>query len=98
MKYLRNTRTILALGVMLMLLAGCEKYLDVKPDKKIATPEKLSDLEGMFNYYGQLNGRYPQAAEINADNYYLNDAGWASSSELHQNYYLWKKYDDNPGD
>lgn len=98
MKYLRNTRTILALGMMLMLLAGCEKYLDVKPDKKIATPEKLSDLEGMFNYYGQLNGRYPQAAEINADNYYLNDAGWASSSELHQNYYLWKKYDDNPGD
>lgn len=98
MKYLRNRTTIIALGVLLMLLAGCEKYLEVKPDKKIATPERLSDLDGMLDYYGQLNARYPQAAEINADNYYLNDAGWASSSELHQNYYLWKKYDDNPAD
>ncbi|MFN0292529.1 RagB/SusD family nutrient uptake outer membrane protein [Pedobacter helvus] len=97
-EHLKIRKASLLLSIVLMLVTGCEKYLDVKPDKKIATPEKLSDLEGMLDYYGQLNARYPQAAEISADNYYLNDAGWASSSELHQNYYLWQKYDLNPAD
>jgi len=93
MKKLIEIRTGIAFVLLMFLLAGCKKYLEEKPDKKIATPEKLSDLDGMLDYYAQVNGRYPQAAEISADNYYLTDATWASSSELHRNYYLWQKYD-----
>lgn len=84
--------------VLLFTMLGCEKYLDVKPNKKIATPSLLSDLDGMLNYYNSINGKYPSAGEVSADNYTLSDANWASSSELHRNYYTWQKYDATAAD
>lgn len=79
--------------LFLIPLLSCKKYLDEKPDKKIATPTTLSDLEGIIDYYFGMNARYPAAAEVSADNYYLTDAGWGSASELHRNYYTWQKYE-----
>ncbi len=81
------------LMLMAILTSSCKKYLDEKPDQKIATPTTLSDLEGIIDYYFGMNARYPAAPEVSADNYYLTDAGWGGASELHRNYYTWQKCD-----
>jgi hypothetical protein len=88
--------TVMLLG--LSSITSCKKFLDEKANKKINTPSTLADLEGILNNYGVLNARYPSAAEIGSDNYYLTDAGWAATSELHQNLYYWQKYDNIGGD
>lgn len=84
---------IVAMSLLFLQLCSCEKYLAEKPDIKISTPDKLSDLDGMLNYYASLNERYPAAGEVLADDYFLTDVNWAASSELHRNYYIWQKYD-----
>lgn len=89
----RYASSSIILIALLFAILGCEKYLDVKPNKKIATPSLLSDLDGMLNYYNSINGKYPSAGEVSADNYTLSDVNWASSAELHRNYYTWQKYD-----
>lgn len=83
---------------MILFLASCKKFLDEKPDGKLATPATFNDLDGMLDLYSQLNARYPSAAEVCADNYYLTNADWAAVSEPHRNYYLWQKFDETLGE
>jgi hypothetical protein len=73
---------------------GCEKYLSEKPDKRISTPDKLTDLQGILHGYSLMNAQYPSAGEISADDYYLTDASWSSAAEKQRNFYLWQKYDN----
>lgn len=89
---------VVILFLVCLLFSSCKKYLDEKPDKKISTPATLEDLEGMIDYYFGMNARYPSAAEVSADNYYLTDAGWGSVTEPHRNYYTWQKYDNVKAD
>ncbi|WP_316801449.1 RagB/SusD family nutrient uptake outer membrane protein [Pedobacter frigidisoli] len=77
---------------------SCEKYLEEKPNKRISTPDKLSDLQGILDNYAVMNGQYPSAGETSADDYYLNDASWSSSTERQRNLYLWQKYDVTTAD
>ena len=48
--------------------AGCNKYLDKKPDQKLTTPSTLDDLSMLLDNYSQMNGNYPSAGEECADN------------------------------
>jgi len=73
---------------------GCKKYLAEKPDKRISTPDKLTDLQGILSGYALMNAQYPSAGEISADDYYLTDASWSSAAEKQRNFYLWQKYDN----
>jgi len=79
---------------MALFLSGCKKYLEEKPNKRISTPDQLSDLQGILNNYFTMNAQYPSLGEIGADNYYLTDAGWASSTEKQRNFYIWQRFED----
>lgn len=83
--------------VIVVTESSCKKFLDEIPNRNVATPTSLKDLELMLNNYFNLNSRYPSAAEVSADNYYLTDALWAGASEANRNYYLWQKYDNVNG-
>ncbi|KQN35820.1 hypothetical protein ASE92_06645 [Pedobacter sp. Leaf41] len=89
----RYIYVMLLLGIALFI-SGCAKYLEEKPNKRISTPDQLSDLQGIINNYFAMNAQYPSLGEIGADNYYLTDAGWASSTEKQRNFYLWQKFED----
>ena len=84
-----------AISLMVIIMASaCNKYLDKKPNQSLTTPSTLDDLSQLLNDYDRMNGNYPSAGEISADNYYLLDDGWASTGlELHRNLYLWLKFD-----
>lgn len=83
----------LILATVICCNASCKKFLNEKPDRKISTPQTLSDLDGMLDYYFGLNARFPMSGEVSADNFYLTDAAWAATNEQQRNLYLWQKYD-----
>jgi starch-binding outer membrane protein, SusD/RagB family len=89
-----NYKTILFFAVCI-IACSCTKFLDKKPNQQLTTPSTLDDLAQLLNDYDRMNANYPASGEISADNYYLLDDGWSGmGNELHENLYLWQKYDD----
>lgn len=77
---------------ILWLVLGCQKYLDVKPDKQLVVPESLADLQALLDNYNKLNENDAiAAAEVSADNYYLTNADWNSLPENYRRMYTWEK-------
>lgn len=76
-----------------LTISSCKKYLDAKPDQSLATPSTIEDLEGILNNYSFLNARFPSAAEVSSDNYYLKVSDWSSILDVQRNLYTWQKYD-----
>jgi len=84
-------RCVLLLS-MIVLLAGCKKYLDAKPDKKLVIPGSLGDLQSLLDYYNRLNENDATVvAEVSSDNYYLTDADWNAMPENYRRMYTWEK-------
>jgi hypothetical protein len=69
--------TVFLTGMILLVFSSCNKYLDAKPDQSIATPSTIEDLEGILNNYNFVNAKYPSAAEVSSDDYYLTGTDWA---------------------
>lgn len=83
---------VLALGIV---NSSCTKYLEKKPDKKLATPSSITDLQLVLDNYRSMNSQYPPASEIMSDNYYLLSDDWSSlSNESQRDLYIWKKTDN----
>ena len=82
--------------LLLLCLAGtlcaCKKYLDAKPDKKLAVPQNLQDLQALLDNYFYLNYLDASAGVIASDEYYLTSNDWASLTNIDdQQNYLWDK-------
>ncbi len=69
---------------------SCKKFLDEKPNKKLAVPTTLKDARAILeNNSVMLVGE--TADEISADNYYLTDADYNSLEETgQQRMYTWE--------
>ncbi len=74
------------------LLPSCEKYLDVKPDQKLAVPESLDDLQALIDNYN-VQIIESDALEVSAGEFTVTDANLASlSSDFHRRMYQWDSY------
>lgn len=74
------------------LLLSCEKYLDVKPDQKLAVPESLDDLQALIDNY-PIHIFQSDALEVSAGEFRVTDANLASlSSDFHRRMYHWDPY------
>src|SRR5690606_26363326 len=76
-----------------ILCLGCEKFLEKKPDKQLVVPQTLEDIHAILNRVDVLNiSVLPDALELSADNYYLEENDWQSLSLLeYRNMYLWNQ-------
>ncbi|QIH35498.1 RagB/SusD family nutrient uptake outer membrane protein [Sphingobacterium sp. DR205] len=73
-------------------LLSCEKYLDVKPDQKLAVPESLDDLQALIDNY-PIHIFQSDALEVSAGEFTVIDANLASlSSDFHRRMYQWDSY------
>lgn len=81
---------LLFLGCMSL---SCEKFLELKPDKKLALPsDKLSNLKLLLDDTYTMNQQYPSMGEVASDNVYIHDSMWESvyqASATAGNSYLW---------
>ncbi|WP_164111774.1 MULTISPECIES: RagB/SusD family nutrient uptake outer membrane protein [Sphingobacterium] len=79
------------LGIILLTaLTGCEKLLETKPDKKLATPNSLKALRALLDDYFQLNYVGGGLGEASADNYYLDQKDFDAQSSSLRNTYTWE--------
>lgn len=81
----------------LFAVTSCEKYLDVKPDSTISTPQTLKDLRAMLDNESRINQTYPGLLEVGTDDYYLNFDQITSQYQLYQDFYFWKRELINSG-
>lgn len=61
-------------SLLLVLLAGCSKWLDQKPNAALAIPETMTDVQAMLDYHTRLNSNVPMLGEVCADDYYASTA------------------------
>lgn len=81
------------------MVLSCARYLDVKPDLRLATPHTVYGLQSLLDNEMVFNQNYPAAAEIASDYYYLDDAAWQSVSvESDRQSYVWDPHTDRMND
>ncbi|HEY1165777.1 MAG TPA: RagB/SusD family nutrient uptake outer membrane protein [Chitinophaga sp.] len=73
-------------------LSSCDKFLDAKPDDRLAVPSTIPDLQLLLDDYA-LNTQYPTAQELAADNFYFTTDDWNTLSQLDRDIYSWQKDD-----
>lgn len=72
-------------------LSSCKKFLDTKPDKSLATPTSVRDLQGLLDYFPFINNQCSNACEVASDNYYLTEKNFlALPQDRMRAAYLWK--------
>ncbi|WEK38002.1 MAG: RagB/SusD family nutrient uptake outer membrane protein [Candidatus Pseudobacter hemicellulosilyticus] len=85
------TRIKLVLPVaFLILVSGCQKFLDQKMNKRDIIPQKLDDLQALLDNNESMNAKDPALLELLSDNYFISRENWepyASTSE--GQHYIW---------
>lgn len=87
----QTIKRILCLLPLLCLGAGCESFLDGKPDKQQVVPATLADLQALLDNSSVIHDSDPSVSEISADTYYLTEEDWASLTEEYRRVYTWEK-------
>lgn len=79
--------------VLVLLSTGCKKFLDAKPDQKLAIPSTLEDLQSLLDHTITYI-EDPNPGQMSSDDFYLSSADWKSlASEYDKNMYIWNKSD-----
>ncbi len=79
-------------ATFMLIVIGCKKFLDVKPDARLDVPATLTDFQALLDRYRVMNNSDPASGEISADNYYLFTADYLSlSGDNFRNIYTWQK-------
>lgn len=95
MKSSKNILMLLPVALLCCLpFVGCKKFLDEKPDIKLAIPENLRDLQALLDNKGKMNtsgsnGRSTDLPEASSDNYQINDEVFNSLEQGMRNIYTW---------
>jgi len=96
----RTNKQIWFLLLLVVMVSGCKKLLETKPDSKLAVPATAEDLQAMLDTYYKMSEQESALGENSADNYYLTDELWTGlPSEDERNLYIWDKnvLFENPG-
>jgi starch-binding outer membrane protein, SusD/RagB family len=101
---LSNKRSHFIILLLLLIYGGsisCKKYLDIKPDSKLAVPASPDDLQAILDYTNVMNLQTtPSLGESSADDYFLLGSTYGSFVEGFRNVYTWrvKEYNYFPND
>ncbi|WP_338839221.1 RagB/SusD family nutrient uptake outer membrane protein [Flavobacterium ginsenosidimutans] len=85
----RKTLSILSF-IVLLILMGCKKFLEEKPDKKLVVPSTVQDAQALMNKTDVFTTIYPASGEFAAGDFYLLSEDWQSLTEQSQQQsYIW---------
>ncbi len=74
----------------IMVLAGCKKFLDEKPDLNRVQPSRAEDLYALLDNAMEINGKFTGFIEMGCDDYKLNASAYSELSTFYQDVYIWK--------
>lgn len=74
----------------LLFFNSCEKgWLDAKPNKALIVPRSLEDYQALLDNRDVFGVNAPLMGELASNDSYLTDNGWASSTLITRNTYIW---------
>lgn len=76
-----------------LFLFSCKKYLDLKPDKKLAVPSSIKDLQALLDNNNIMNQKYPTYDEASSDNYFVPWQSYQAMSLNERKAYIWENYE-----
>ncbi|MCA5006120.1 RagB/SusD family nutrient uptake outer membrane protein [Sphingobacterium bovistauri] len=87
-----NSKWIVYILLTISLFSfSCQKYLDLKPDKKLAIPYTGNDLQAILDNIPRINDGESALSEIAADNFFLPYANWQGIEEIeNRESYIWQ--------
>lgn len=89
---------VIKTGLLILLLTGCRKFLDVRPSTGTVNPSTISDFEEMLNNDSNAVCNFI-LADIMTDDVQMSDAMLAADqSSYYAHAYLWAAGIWNPGD
>ncbi|OYD40921.1 RagB/SusD family nutrient uptake outer membrane protein [Sphingobacterium cellulitidis] len=84
------TRYIIILLFTIITFSGCEKYLDVKPDKSLVVPTTVADLRALLYNTSRMNSWYPSIQDGATDNQFVQTENLNRFTSLTaKNIYTW---------
>ncbi|GAA0882874.1 hypothetical protein GCM10009120_14710 [Sphingobacterium siyangense subsp. cladoniae] len=87
---MKLNKIIFMLACTLLTLAGCDKYLDMKPDQKMLVPKTLADCDALLDNRSTMNSSFSPIPDIASDHYYLNAANFnAIANSEDRNAHVW---------
>jgi len=78
-----------------IMLCSCKKFLDEKPNQRLAVPSTLKDYQAMLDVSFRMNTSDPFLGEASADNYFLKTGDWQGMPAWDRNIYIWEKEIDS---
>lgn len=80
----------LLLSIVLFCCQACNKFLETKPDTKLAIPNTFEDCQALLDGYSTVNMGYPYVGELCTDNFSIATDIWASISDYEDRMlYIW---------
>lgn len=83
-----RTKLFLILFISVSLYS-CSDFLDSKPNRSLAIPDNVKDLQALLDYESRMNGYYPAAGDIAADFYFITEQEWQSRRIDARETYIW---------
>ncbi len=81
-------RIFAVMWLLLLVNAGCKKYLDIKSDSSLIVPSTLDDLQGLLDDAGIMNYNTAAFGAASADDYFLEDNSFQAKNIFQQHVYL----------
>jgi|SRR6185312_8755981 len=76
------------------IIVSCKKYLEIKPDSKLAVPTSLSDLQAILDFTKDMNLQStPGFGSSSADNYFLLESTYNTFTTEARKIYTWNRGD-----
>src|SRR5690606_23741272 len=96
---IRISKTLASCVVLLSLfLGGCDSFLEEKPDKGLAIPTSIKDLQAILDARTN-NESYPVSGAMAVDDYYLSSTDWNALADMNVRLnYIWEKDDSDMAD
>ena len=82
-------RNYILLGLLLLQMSSCKKWLDVKSNIADVTPTTLEDYQALADNDRTNNGGSSGLALVSSDNYYVTYTTWQARSAVERNSYVW---------
>lgn len=86
----RYNRWAFVIGLIIVVNTSCKKFLDVKPDQKLAVISSVDDLQALLDNFTVMNHRDQSIAAVCEDSYTLTDAVYAARDDYEKRLYLYE--------
>jgi starch-binding outer membrane protein, SusD/RagB family len=90
-KTVKKVYAITALLALMLCHTACKKFLDEKPNAKLAVPTTVQDVQALMDQYAVMNGFFPNMGAESDDDFYMKDAYYNTSKADIQRTYTWHK-------